>query len=356
MKMLKRRKTRDISTANLKIGGSFPITIQSMTKTDTRNVTATVKQIVQLQNEGCNIIRVAVPDEKAAESIKEIKRNISIPLVADIHYNYKLALLSIESGADKIRINPGNIGEEWKLKEIIREAKCAKIPIRIGVNSGSYEKLNNRKRGESSIEIAKKMVKKALSFIRVFENNGFSDIVISLKASDVLTSIYSYKLMAEKCDYPFHLGITEAGTLMSGTIKSSIGIGALLSQGIGDTIRVSLASSPVEEVRVGKQILKSLKIGMEGVDLIVCPTCGRCEINILKIADRIEKAAASINKPLRLAVMGCSVNGPGEAKEADLGIAGGRKTGLIFKKGKLIKKVKEADLVKEFLKELNKML
>lgn len=352
---IKRRITKKISVGNTVIGGNSPIAVQSMTKTDSRDVFSTLTQIRQLQKAGCDIIRMAVPDEIAARNIKEIKRKISIPLVADIHFNHKLALMAINAGADKIRINPGNIEDKGKLREIVMAAKKAKIPVRIGVNSGSFEKFSERKRGEESYKIAKKMVAKAVSFVKYFENNGFADLVISLKASDVLTTIYAYKLMAEKCDYPFHLGITEAGTLFNGTIKSAMGIGALLCDGIGDTIRVSLASNPSDEVKVGKQILKFLNLKKEGVDLIVCPTCGRCEIDIFKIADKVEKAVINIRKPLKLAVMGCSVNGPGEAKEADLGIAGGKKLGLIFKQGKIIKKVREENLVREFLKELSKL-
>jgi (E)-4-hydroxy-3-methylbut-2-enyl-diphosphate synthase len=355
MEQLTRRKTREIKIGKVRIGGKFPIAVQSMTKTDTRDACSTINEIKKLEEVGCEIVRVAIPDEVAAKNLKNIKKEISIPLVGDIHFNYKLALMAIDSGVDKIRINPGNIGEEYKIIEILKAAKSAKIPIRIGINSGSLEKYIYKKRHESSIEVAKKMVSKALSFIRLFEKNKFFDIVLSLKASDTLTTINAYRLLAEKCNYPFHIGITEAGTLLPGTIKSSIGIGILLSEGIGDTIRVSLASSPLNEVRVGYEILKTLKLRKRGVDLIVCPTCGRCEIDIFKIAEEIEKNTLHITKPLKLAVMGCSVNGPGEAKEADLGLAGGKKLGIIFKFGKIIKKVREEDLIKEFLKELRKI-
>ncbi|MFH1825030.1 MAG: flavodoxin-dependent (E)-4-hydroxy-3-methylbut-2-enyl-diphosphate synthase [Candidatus Firestonebacteria bacterium] len=355
MEQLRRRKTKEIKIGKVIIGGKFPVSIQSMTKTDTRDVLSTINQIKELEKAGCEIVRVAVPDEISAKNLRIIKKEISIPLVGDIHFNYKLALMAIDSGVDKIRINPGNIGEEYKIKEILKAAKLARIPIRIGVNSGSLEKFMYRRRGEESLEVAKKMVSKALSFIKLFEKNKFFDIVLSLKASDTLTTINAYKLIAKKCDYPFHIGITEAGTLLPGTVKSSIGMGILLSEGMGDTLRVSLASSPLDEVRVGKEILKTLKLRKEGVDLIVCPTCGRCEINIFKIADEVEKNILHIKKSLKLAVMGCVVNGPGEAKEADLGLAGGKKLGIIFKYGQIIKKVKEKDLVKEFLKELRKI-
>lgn len=356
MEQIKRRKSIEVKIGKLTIGGKFPILLQSMTKTNTRDVISTISEIKELEKSGCEIVRVAVPDEISAKNLKIIKKEISIPLVGDVHFNYKLALIAIDSGVDKIRINPGNIGEEYKIREILKAAKLARIPIRIGINSGSLEKFMYKKRHEDSIHVARNIVNKALECIRLFEKNKFFDIVLSLKASDTLTTINAYRLMAVKCNYPFHIGITEAGTLLPGTVKSSIGIGMLLSEGIGDTIRVSLASSPLNEVRIGREILKTLKLRSNTVDLIVCPTCGRCEIDIFKIADEVEKNILHINKPLKLAVMGCVVNGPGEAKEADLGIAGGKKAGIIFKFGKIIKKVKEKDLVKEFLAELKKLL
>lgn len=350
-----RRKTKAIKVGKVIIGGGAPVSVQSMTKTHTKDVTATIKQIKELERADCEIVRVAVPDELSAKNLKIIKSRITIPVVADVHFNHKLALMAIDSGVDKIRINPGNISEEYKIKEIINAAKSANIPIRIGINSGSIEKYSQKKRGCSSLDVAKDMVKKADSFIKLFEKYNFTDLVLSLKASDTLTTINAYRLMAEKCAYPFHLGITEAGTLLNGTIKSCIGIGILLNEGIGDTIRVSLASAPVDEVKVGYEILKVLRLRRYGVDLIVCPTCGRCEVDLFKIAHEIEKHLMNIKKPLKISVMGCVVNGPGEASESDLGVACGKKSGLIFNNGKIIKKVNERELVKEFLLELKKL-
>ena len=350
-----RRLTRPVKAGNIAIGGKAPVSVQSMTKTDTRNVSATVAQIKKLQSAGCEIIRCAVPDEDAARKIKEIKAGIKIPLVADIHFNSKLAVLAIEAGADKIRINPGNIGSDLKVKEIIAAAKSARIPIRIGVNAGSLEKYSGRQRHEGAAATAKKMVKKALSFIRFFEKNKFEDIVLSLKASDTLTTIEAYTQMAKECDYPFHIGVTEAGTVSGGTIKSAVGIGVLLHSGIGDTLRVSLAGDPVEEIRVGYGILKTLKLREKGVDLIVCPTCGRCGVSLFPIAEEVERLTSGIERPVKIAVMGCVVNGPGEASEADLGIACGKGMGMLFKNGKVIKRVREGKLVGELMKEIKKL-
>lgn len=350
-----RRKTRPVYAGKIKIGGNAPVSIQSMTKTDTRDVLATVSQVKELQNAGCEIVRMAVPDEKAAREIKQIKKGIKIPLVADIHFNYKLALLAIDAGADKIRINPGNIGEDWKVKEVLSAAKSAGIPIRIGLNAGSIEKYTEKKRREAASVMSEKMVKKAVEYVRFFEQNSFKDIVISLKASDTMTTVDSYRKMARYCDYPFHIGVTEAGTAVTGTVKSSVGLGILLNEGLGDTLRVSLAASPVEEIRVGREILKTLGFRKNESDLVVCPTCGRCEVKLFKMAEIIEKEVLKIKKPVKIAVMGCAVNGPGEAKEADLGIAGGKGSGLIFKNGKIIKKVPEAKLLTEFLRELKKL-
>ncbi|MEI7904406.1 MAG: flavodoxin-dependent (E)-4-hydroxy-3-methylbut-2-enyl-diphosphate synthase [Candidatus Firestonebacteria bacterium] len=352
---MKMRETRQIKAGKLLIGGGAPVSVQSMTKTDTSDIQSTVAQIKTLEAAGCELVRCAVPDEKAAKAIKEIKKRVRIPVAADIHFNYKLALLAIDNGADKIRINPGNIGDDWKVKEIIAAAKAACIPVRIGVNAGSLEKYALKKRGENSLVVARKMVKKAASFVRFFEKNRFYDIVLSLKASDTLTSIQAYTLMAKECTYSFHIGITEAGTAAGGTIKSAVGLGILLNSGIGDTLRVSLASDPVDEIRVGYEILKTLKLRKKGVDLVVCPTCGRCGVKLFPVAEEIERRVADIKKPLKLAVMGCVVNGPGEAAEADLGLACGQGSGIIFKDGKVLRKVSEKMMVDEFMKEVKKL-
>lgn len=348
-----RKITREVKIGNKKIGGNNPILVQSMTNTDTHDIEKTIEQIKRLEAEGCDIIRVAVPDMKAAEAIKEIKKNINIPLVADIHFDYRLAIKSIENGADKIRINPGNIGREENIKKVVEIAKEKGIPIRIGVNSGSLEKeILHKYKGVT----AEAVVESALKNVLILEKLGFYDIVISLKTTNVPLTIEAYKLASSKVDYPLHLGITEAGTIEAGTIKSAIGIGTLLYLGIGDTIRVSLTGDPVHEVRVGKQILRSLGFLKEGVEVISCPTCGRTKINLIKLAEEVEKRTRNIKKPLKVAVMGCVVNGPGEAKEADIGIAGGDGEGIVFKKGKVYKKVKEEELVEELMKEIEKLL
>ena len=277
-------------------------------------------------------------------------------MVADIHFNYKLALMAIDAGADKIRINPGNIGEEWKVKEVLAAARSAKIPIRIGLNAGSIEKYKgSRKQPETPSKVADKLVAKAMEYVRLFEKNRFYDIVISLKASDTLTTVDAYGKMAKLCAFPLHLGVTEAGTAITGTVKSAVGLGLMLNAGIGDTLRVSLAAAPSEEVKVGREILKALGLRKNESDLVVCPTCGRCEVDIFGMAKKVEEEMQKLKKPVKIAVMGCVVNGPGEASEADLGLAGGKKNGLIFKNGKIIKKVAEKGLLKEFIKELKKM-
>ena len=353
---MKRRKTRAVFCGKVKIGGNAPVSVQSMTKTDTRNVPATIAQIKEVEKAGCDIIRVAVPDEAAALAIRKIKKGIKIPLVADIHFNYKLALMAIDAGADKIRINPGNIGEEWKVKEVLAAARSAKIPIRIGLNAGSIEKYKgSRKQPETPSKVADKLVAKAMEYVRLFEKNRFYDIVISLKASDTLTTVDAYGKMAKLCAFPLHLGVTEAGTAITGTVKSAVGLGLMLNAGIGDTLRVSLAAAPSEEVKVGREILKALGLRKNESDLVVCPTCGRCEVDIFGMAKKVEEEMQKLKKPVKIAVMGCVVNGPGEASEADLGLAGGKKNGLIFKNGKIIKKVAEKGLLKEFIKELKKM-
>jgi (E)-4-hydroxy-3-methylbut-2-enyl-diphosphate synthase len=353
MKKITRRKTKVVKIGDIKIGGDNPIAVQSMTKTDTRDVKKTINQIKKLAEIGCEIIRVAVPDMEAAKSLGEIKRQIKIPLVADIHFSPDLALEAIRQGVDKIRINPGNIGNEEKIKAVVLAAKKRGIPIRIGVNSGSLEKDLLLKYNNTVTSQA--MVESALRNIKILEKYDFTDIVISLKASDIERTINAYRLLSEKVDYPLHLGITEAGTFFHGTIMSAIGLGILLEEGIGDTIRVSLSAPPSEEVRVGWEILKSLKIRKRGVTITSCPTCGRTEINLLELTEKIEKATQGIKKDLNLAVMGCVVNGPGEAKEADLAIVGGKKVGLILKKGEIIRKVPEKKLFREFMKELNKL-
>lgn len=346
-----RNSTRKVFVGSVAVGGDAPITIQSMTNTDTRNVKETVKQIKDLEEVGCEIVRVAVPDMEAAVALKEIKKKINIPLVADIHFNYQLALQAMESGVDALRINPGNIGERSRVKAVVESAKVRGIPIRIGVNAGSLEKHLLKKYGSSTPQA---LVESALGHTRILEEEGFEDIVISVKASQVTTTIKAYQLLAEKTSYPLHLGVTEAGTVWSGSIKSAVGIGTLLAQGIGDTIRVSLTGSPVEEIKVGYQILKALNLREWGPEVISCPTCGRCQLNLIPIAEEIEKRCQKISKPLKIAVMGCVVNGPGEAREADIGIAGGKGEGLLFKKGEIIRKVPEGDLISVLWEEIQK--
>jgi len=350
---MKRRTTRQISIGNVKIGAGAPISVQSMTNTDTRDHLSTISQIRRLESIGCEIIRVAVPDMEAAEKLGEIKKGISIPLIADIHFDYRLALRAVEEGVDGLRINPGNIGGKAKIKSVVEAAKERKIPIRIGINSGSIEKKLLSKYGHPT---PRAMVESALSNINMLESLNFHDIKVSLKASNVIDTVEAYRLMSEKVDYPLHVGITEAGTSFSGTIKSSIGIGILLNEGIGDTIRVSLTAPPVEEVRAGYEILKALGLRYRGINLISCPTCGRCEIDLINLANEIEGRLTHITMPLNIAVMGCVVNGPGEAREADIGIAGGKETGILFKKGRVVKKIKEIEFVDVFVQEVEKMI
>jgi len=350
---IRRRKSRKVIIKDVEIGGDSPITVQSMTNTKTYDIENTVNQILALENAGCDIVRVAVPDMASAEAISKIKKQIHIPLVADIHFDYRLAIESIKQGVDGLRINPGNIGNAENVIKVVEMAKSYEIPIRIGVNSGSLEKDLLKKYEGPKPEA---LVESALRHVEILEDMNFRNIVISLKSSDVLTSIYSYKLIAQKVDYPLHLGITEAGTLLTGTIKSSIGLGILLYEGIGDTIRVSLTGEPVEEVKVGLEILKSLNLRQHGINLISCPTCGRTQIDLIKIANEVQEKLAYIKKPLKVAVMGCIVNGPGEAREADIGIAGGNKRVAIFKKGEIIKTVPEEDAVLELMKEIKNMI
>ncbi|MCB2358329.1 flavodoxin-dependent (E)-4-hydroxy-3-methylbut-2-enyl-diphosphate synthase [Clostridium estertheticum] len=346
------RKTKKIKIGDLYIGGDSKIAVQSMTNTDTRDVEATIKQILELEEVGCDIVRCAVPDMVAAEAIKDIMKGIHIPLVADIHFDYRLALKVIENGVSKLRINPGNIGNIDRIKLVADAAKAKGIPIRIGVNSGSLEKDILKKYGHVC---AQALVESALKHVEILESLNFYDIVISIKSSDVVMMIDCYKLLSDKVDYPLHLGVTEAGTTWRGTIKSSVGIGALLASGIGDTIRVSLTGDVVDEVKVGIEILKSLGYIDDGIKFVSCPTCGRTQINLIKIANEVEKRLEFCNKNIKIAVMGCIVNGPGEAREADIGIAGGDGVGLIFKKGEIIKTVKEEDLVEELIREVNNL-
>lgn len=351
--MIKRKKTRKVKVGNVFIGGNAPIAVQSMTNTKTEDVQATVAQIHKLEKAGCEVIRVAVPDMEAAKVLGKIKSQIKIPLVADIHFSHLLALESIRQGADKIRFNPGNIGSIEKVKEVTLACKKKNIPIRIGINGGSLEKDILEKYGGKAT--AKGMVESAMRHIKILEKLKFRDIVISLKASDIERTVESYKMLSKKVDYPLHLGITEAGTKFRGTIMSSIGIGHLLYEGIGDTIRVSLTDDPVEEVKVVWEILRSLGIRKKGITVTSCPTCGRTKIDLIGLAKKVEKMVEGIDKDIHVAVMGCAVNGPGEAREADLAVIGGEKVGLICKKGEIVRKVDEEDLLEEFRKELEKM-
>ena len=350
--MIQRRKTHQISVGSVKIGGDAPISVQSMTKTDTRDIRKTVHQIHRLEKAGCEIIRVAVVDEQAARAITEIKKKIRIPLIADIHFHPRLALIAMESGADGLRINPGNIGGRDRLRPLIMKAKEHSIPIRIGVNSGSLEKDLLKRFGGATPEA---MVSSALRTIEWMEDLGFHLIKASLKASDVLRTVEAYRLLSKKSDTPLHLGVTEAGKGSGAITKSSIGIGILLSEGIGDTLRVSLTGDPVEEVRVGYEILRALNIRKRGVEIISCPICGRCEVDLTRLVEKVERGVEKISAPLTVAMMGCVVNGPGEAKEADIGIAGGKGVGILFKKGKIVRKLKEKDFVSVLLKEIQEM-
>ncbi len=349
MLLIKRKKTKEIKIGHIKVGGNNPIRVQSMCNAKTKNINATVKQINQLEEVGCELVRIAIPDIESAKSIKNIKKQINIPLVADIHYDYKLALECLKQGIDKIRINPGNIPKD-KLKIIVKEAKKCKIPIRIGVNIGSLPKAIIKKFGHST----EAMVESALETIKLFESLDFYDIIVSLKSSDILQTIEANTLFSEKSNYPIHLGITEAGTIRSGTIKSSIGIGYLLLNGIGNTIRVSLSANPIEEVLAGHYILRSLGL-RKGAVLISCPTCGRAKIDVIKIANEVEKKLVKIEKPIKVGVLGCFVNVE-EAKMADIGIAGAENYGILFRKGQVIKKVEKNKIVDELIKEINKMV
>ena len=349
---IKRIKTRQIKVGNVSVGGTAPVAVQSMTNTFTQDVQSTVLQIHRLEKAGCEIVRVAVPDHEAAEAISSIKQQISIPIIADIHFDYRLAISSAKSGADGLRINPGNIGGGKKVKAIADCAKDVNIPIRIGVNSGSLEKDILKTYNGASPEA---MVESAMRHINLLKSFDFNNIKISIKASDVHRTVEAYRLLSSKTDLPLHVGVTEAGGLYSGVVKSSLGIGMLLAEGIGDTIRVSLTRDPVEEVRVGYEILKALDIRQYGPDIISCPTCGRCKIDLFKILEQVEKTLLLKPLSIKLAIMGCVVNGPGEAKEADIGVAGGDGTGILFKKGKVIKKFPEDKIVEVLLAEVDKL-
>ena len=350
---MERKKTRVVSVAGLNIGGDNPVVIQSMCNTRTEDVEATVSQILKLEEAGCELIRVTVPTEEAAHALLEIKSRIHIPLVADIHFDYRLAILAIENGADKIRINPGNIGSEDRVKAVVEKAKEYNVPIRVGVNSGSLERELLMKYGGVT---AQAIVESAMNKVKMLEKFDFNDIVISIKSSDVLMTIKSYELISEMTDYPLHVGVTESGSVTTGNIKSAIGIGTLLYEGIGDTIRVSLTDDPVEEIYSAKTILKALDLRNAGVEVVSCPTCGRTAIDLFSLAKKVEDYTRKFEQNIKVAVMGCVVNGPGEGRNADLGICGGKGEGLIIKKGEVIAKVPEEELFERFKEEFSKLL
>ena len=350
---MQRKITRQIHIGAVAIGGGAPVSVQSMTNTKTQDAQATVRQIEALAAAGCDIVRLAVPDKEAAANIGRIKAQTTVPLVADIHFDYRLALQAIEQGIDALRLNPGNIGGAENVRRVAEAAKARGIPIRIGVNAGSLDKRLLAKYGGITAEA---LVESALEHVRLLEEQDFHDMKISLKAHDVPLTLAAYRLMSERCDYPLHLGITEAGTVRSGIIKSAVGIGALLAEGIGDTLRVSLTGDPVVEVRVAREILKSLGLRDYGPTLISCPTCGRTAIDLPSIAERVEERLSGIARPIHVAVMGCVVNGPGEARGADVGIAGGKGVGLVFRKGEVVRQVKEEELVEELFREIDSIL
>lgn len=353
--MITRKTTRQIHVGSVAIGGGAPIAVQSMTNTLTDDVEATVRQIHELERAGCEIIRVAVPDMAAAHALTEIREQIAIPLIADIHFDARLAVASMEHGAQGIRINPGNLGGPEKLARVVAAAKLHRVPIRVGVNSGSIEKGLLSQYGYPTPERPDALIESALGNVRLLEAHGFFDIKISIKSSDTLTTIAGYRQLARTTEYPLHLGVTEAGGLIAGTVKSSVALGILLSEGIGDTFRISLTRDPVEEIRVGFELLRSLRIRERGPELISCPTCGRTRIDLFSLAEKVERHLQTMQSSLKVAVMGCVVNGPGEAREADIGIAGGHGVGIIFKKGEIYKKVAEAELLPVFLEELDKL-
>ena len=344
-----RKQKRIVNIGGVKIGGDNPVAIQSMCNTDTRDVKATVNQIHELENAGCEIIRVAVPDMVAAKAVADIKKQIHIPLVVDIHFDYRLALECMKNGADKVRINPGNIGDRDRVKQVVEMAKEREIPIRIRVNGGSLERELLQKYGGVTADA---LVESAMGHVAILDELNFNNVVVSIKISDVPKMLCAYRKFNEISDIPLHIGVTESGTLKGGTVKSAVGIGALLAEGIGDTMRVSLTANPVEEIYAAYDIQKVLGMRKTGAEIVSCPTCGRTQLDLISIANEVEKRAANIDKPIKIAVMGCAVNGPGEAREADIGIAGGKGEGLIFKKGEIIKKVPQDRLVDELMKEI----
>lgn len=346
-----RRQSKEVSVGNVKIGGNNPISIQSMTNTDTRDSEKTIAQIKALESVGCDIVRVAVPDMEAAKNISKIKEAVNIPIIADIHFDYRLALEAIDQGVDGVRINPGNIGNIDRVKMVVEKCREKNLKIRIGVNGGSLEKELLEKYGFATPEA---LVESAMGHIKILEDLDFYNIVISLKSSDIYKTIDAYELISKKVDYPLHIGITESGSIKKGTIKSSIGVGALLLKGIGDTIRISLTGDPTEEVVVGKEILRSLDFLNDKIKVISCPTCGRCNIDLIDVVNKVEEKIGQMEKNIIVAIMGCAVNGPGEAREADIGIAGGKGEGLLFKKGEIIRKIKNDNLVEELLNEIDK--
>ena len=348
-----RKKTRQLFVGEVPVGGEAPIAVQSMTNTDTRDVSSTVHQIEELSEAGCEIVRLAIPDAEAVDAFREIRSKVAPPLIADIHFDHRLAIAALKAGADGLRINPGNIGDRKAVVKIIHEADIRDVPIRIGVNAGSLPGRIIKKHGHPTPEA---MVESALEHIRLFEDCGFENIKISLKSSNVLNMIAAYEALSRKVDYPLHLGVTEAGTLISGSVKNAVGIGILLFKGIGDTLRVSLSRDPVEEIKVAYEILRALDLRHRGPEIISCPTCGRCEIDLFPIIESVERGIRAITSSPKIAIMGCIVNGPGEAKEADIGIAGGRHQGILFKKGKLIRKIPEEKLAEVLIKEVNQLV
>ena len=346
-----RRKTRPVKIGDVSIGGGAPIVVQSMTKTHTKDIEGTVDQIKRLESAGCEVVRLAVPDRESVVALGKIKNRVAIPLVADIHFDHKLALASLDKGMDALRINPGNIGAKERVREVVQAAKDHAVPIRIGVNSGSLEKNLLRKYGKATAEA---MVESALRHVRILEDMDFQDIKVSLKAPDVFRTVKAYQLLAEEVDYPFHAGITESGSLVPGSIRSSVGLALLLSQGLVDTVRISLTAPPEEEVRVAFLILSSLGLRSYGPHIISCPICGRCEVDLMNIAQEIEKRLSTVKSEIHLAVMGCMVNGPGEAKEADIGLACGQGKGVLFREGKVYRQLEEKEIISEFVKEVKK--
>jgi len=358
--IVSRRESRLVRIGSVPVGGGSPISVQSMTKTRTDDVAATVAQIKQLEAVGCEIVRCAVPDEDAASALREIKKQISLPLVADVHFQHKLALMALENGADALRINPGNIGGRDRVEEVARAALERGAPIRVGVNSGSLEKKLRERAEQTETDkragaVAKAMVESARRHIGILEDLGFNDIIISLKSSDVRTTVQSYRLMAEVCDYPFHIGVTEAGSVLSGAVKSAVGLGILLNDGLGDTVRVSLTGPPEDEVRVAYMILRALGLRERGPEVISCPTCGRCQIDLVSLVEEVERGVAGVDDAVKIAVMGCVVNGPGEAREADVGIAGGKGSGVLFRSGEIVRKVEEGELAQTLIREVRRM-